>query len=74
MSERFDALLGVLRRVLMAPLGRLRATSAAAARSFFAAGHRLRGRLVMTVLLGVFAYGLGAAARLWPLAGRGLAA
>ena len=50
MSERIDALLRSLRRV--------GAASAVVVRTFFSAGYRLRRRLVITVLLGAFAYGL----------------
>jgi regulator of protease activity HflC (stomatin/prohibitin superfamily) len=58
MSARFDALLGYLRRVLIEPLGRLGAVSAGGVRTFFAAGYRFRRRLVIMVLLAVFACGL----------------
>jgi regulator of protease activity HflC (stomatin/prohibitin superfamily) len=55
MSDRFDALLGFLRRLLVEPLGRLAAASAGAGRTFCAAGWRRRRRLVITVLLAAFA-------------------
>ena len=58
MSERFDALLQFLQRVIIKPLGRLGAVSAAAVRSLFAGGYRFPRRLFIAVLLGVFAYGL----------------
>ena len=58
MSERLDALLQFLQRVIIKPLGRLGAVSAAAVRSLFAGGYRFPRRLFIAVLLGVFAYGL----------------
>ena len=58
MSARLDALLGFLRRALIEPLGRLVAATAGAVRALFAAARRLRGRLVIAVLLAVLAYGL----------------
>jgi regulator of protease activity HflC (stomatin/prohibitin superfamily) len=58
MADRLDALLEFVRRVLIAPLGRLGAVSAGPVRTFFAAGWRLRRRLVITVLLAGFVYGL----------------
>jgi regulator of protease activity HflC (stomatin/prohibitin superfamily) len=58
MSARLDALLGFLRRALIDPVGRMIAATAGAVRALFAAARRLRGRLVIAVVLAVLAYGL----------------
>ena len=58
MSERVDALLEFLRRGFIEPLGRLGGVAAGVVRGFFAAGDRVRRRLVITVLLAVGGYGL----------------
>jgi regulator of protease activity HflC (stomatin/prohibitin superfamily) len=58
MSARLDALLGFLRRALIDPVGRMIAATAGAVRALFAAARRLRGRLLIAVLLAVLAYGL----------------
>ena len=58
MSERVDALLEFLRRGFIEPLGRLGGVAAGVVRGFFAAGDRVRRRLVITVLLAVGVYGV----------------
>lgn len=58
MSERVDALLEFLRRGLIEPLGRLGTASAAVVRDFFAAGYRVRRRLLISALLAACVYGL----------------
>jgi regulator of protease activity HflC (stomatin/prohibitin superfamily) len=58
MSDRVDALLEFLRRVLVEPLASLGAEVAGTVRTFFAAGYRWRRRLVISVLLAGAAYGL----------------
>jgi regulator of protease activity HflC (stomatin/prohibitin superfamily) len=58
MSARLDALLGFLRRALIDPGGRMVAATTDAVRALFSAGRRLRGRLVIAVLLALLAYGL----------------
>jgi regulator of protease activity HflC (stomatin/prohibitin superfamily) len=58
MSARFDGVLEFLRRVVVEPLARLGVASAAAVRSFVAAGSHLRTRLVIAALLVLCAYGL----------------
>jgi regulator of protease activity HflC (stomatin/prohibitin superfamily) len=56
--SRLDALLGFLRRVLIDPVGRMVAATTGAVSAFFVAPRRLRGRLVIAVLLALLAYGL----------------
>jgi len=58
MSERSDAVLEFVRRTFLEPLGRLGGVVAGAARSFLAAGWRLRWRLVIVGLLAALGYGL----------------
>ncbi len=58
MPGRLEGVLEFVQRALIEPLGRLGAALAGAVRAFFAAACGLRRRLVMAVLLTVFAYGL----------------
>jgi regulator of protease activity HflC (stomatin/prohibitin superfamily) len=58
MSPRFDAVLELVRRVLLEPVGRLVRMLGDGVRNFFTAGWHLRWRLVVAALLGAFAYGL----------------
>ncbi len=56
--SRLDALLGFLRRVLIDPVGRMVAATTGAVSAFLVAARRLRGRLVIAVLLALLSYGL----------------
>jgi regulator of protease activity HflC (stomatin/prohibitin superfamily) len=58
MSDRFDVLLGFLRRALIKPLGRTGAALGGAGRTLLAGACRLRGRLLITVLGAALVYGL----------------
>jgi regulator of protease activity HflC (stomatin/prohibitin superfamily) len=58
MSERVDAVLKLLRRVLLEPARRIGARVARAAPALLAGACRLRGLLAMTVLLAALGYGL----------------
>jgi regulator of protease activity HflC (stomatin/prohibitin superfamily) len=58
MSERVDVLLRLLRRALLEPTRRLGTRLARAAPAVLAGACRLRGLLVMTVLLAALGYGL----------------
>jgi regulator of protease activity HflC (stomatin/prohibitin superfamily) len=58
MSGRFNALLDFFRRALIKPVSRLRATMAGAGHGVRAGAARLGGRLALSALLGVVAYGL----------------
>ncbi len=57
-SDRFEALLLFLRRVLIEPLGRLGVVAVAALLRLFAAGRSLGSRLVIAAVLAALAYGL----------------
>jgi regulator of protease activity HflC (stomatin/prohibitin superfamily) len=58
MSDRFDALLGLVRRALIEPLARLAAAAAAGVRALLAAGYHRRTRLVVILAFGAAAFGL----------------
>ena len=58
MSSRWDALFEFVQRSIIAPLGRLVSMLATGVRALFMAALRLRGRLVLTVLLAALAYSL----------------
>ncbi len=58
MTSRIDALLEFLRRAIVEPLSRSAMMLGGAAQATFTGASRLRGRLVLTALLGVVAYAL----------------
>src|ERR1700727_1950501 len=58
MSSRWDALFEFVQKSIIAPLGRLGSALATGVRALLMTAFRLRGRLVLTVILAALAYSL----------------